>query len=76
PSFTAPTAGIYVISVTVTTATGRQGSSQTSIEVQAAPAKSSGGGGGGSMDMATLALLGLLAPVALLLRRRGLASRD
>lgn len=76
PSFTAPAAGTYVLSVTVTTAAGRQGSSQTSIDVQAAPAKSSSGGGGGAMDMASLALLGLLAPLAFLLRRRGLASRD
>lgn len=76
PAFTAPAAGTYVVSVTVTTAAGRQGSSQTSIEVQAAPTKSSGGGGGGAMDVATLALLGLLAPLAFLQRRRGLATRD
>lgn len=77
PSFTAPAAGTYVVSLTVTTEAGRLGSSQASIDVQAAPAKSSGGGGGGgALDLASLAFLGLLAALASLLRHASVTSRS
>ena len=73
PSFTAPVAGTYVLSLTVTDDAGRQGTSQTTIEVQPAAAKSSGGGGGGgAIDAGSLSALLCLAILA---ARRRLPGR-
>jgi serine protease len=73
PSFTAPVAGTYVLSLTVTDDAGRQGTSQTTIEVQPAAAKSSGGGGGGgAIDIGSLSALLCLAILA---ARRRLPGR-
>ncbi|MBK7847935.1 MAG: hypothetical protein IPJ73_12415 [Zoogloea sp.] len=67
PSFTAPVAGTYVVGLTVTDDSGRQGTGQATFEVQSVAAKSSGGGGG-ALDPASL--MAFLALAALATGRR------
>ncbi|HRH72807.1 MAG TPA: S8 family peptidase, partial [Zoogloea sp.] len=67
PSFTAPVAGTYVVGLTVTDDSGRQGTGQGTFEVQSVAAKSSGGGGG-ALDPASL--MSFLALAALTAGRR------
>ncbi|MBL8457897.1 MAG: S8 family serine peptidase [Zoogloea sp.] len=65
PSFTAPVAGTYVVGLTVTDDSGRQGTGQATFDVQSAAVKSGGGSGGGALDAGGLfALIGLAALVA------------
>ncbi|HNE16703.1 MAG TPA: S8 family serine peptidase, partial [Rhodocyclaceae bacterium] len=68
-SFNAPQAGTYSLRLTVTDDAGRQGSVDTTLDVQAPPPPAGGGGGGGAVDGPLLALLGAAASLAIAARR-------